>query len=85
MAMAHISATEVCVVNLLAAIFVDQRINGVWVKGKQNTGIKNFDNLVLSTELTMWISHRKEIHIVNSVDKTKLSCNTPTDAAPQFL
>ena len=25
------------------------------------------------------------IHIINSVDKTKLSCNTPTDAAPQFL
>ena len=71
-------------------------------------------NLVLSTELTMQVSHRKEIrkrtfralalrrranarnvsfrislrwltYIVNSVDKTKLSCNTPTDAAPQFL
>ena len=25
------------------------------------------------------------IHIINSVDKTKFSCNTPTDAAPQFL
>ena len=25
------------------------------------------------------------IHIINPVDKTKLSCNTPTDAAPQFL
>ena len=25
------------------------------------------------------------IYIVNSVDNTKLSCNTPTDAAPQFL
>ena len=24
-------------------------------------------------------------YIVNSVDKTKLSCNIPTDAAPQFL
>ena len=24
-------------------------------------------------------------YIVNSVDKTKLSCNTPPDAAPQFL
>ena len=23
--------------------------------------------------------------VINSVDKTKLSCNTPTDAAPQFL
>ena len=37
----------------------------------------------------MWISHRKEIrkliHIINSVDKTKLSWNTPTDAAPEFL
>ena len=37
----------------------------------------------------MWIGHRKEIqwpiHIINVVGKTKLSCNTPTDAAPQFL
>ena len=43
----------------------------------------------------MWIGHRKEIRkeitVANShyqpwpVDKTKLSCNTPTDAAPQFL
>ena len=31
------------------------------------------------------ISLRWLIYIVNSVDKTKLSCNTPTDAAPQFL
>ena len=30
-------------------------------------------------------SLRLLIYIVNSVDKTKLSCNTPTDAAPQFL
>ena len=39
----------------------------------------------------MWIDHRKEIreqwpiHIINSVDKTNLSYNTPTDTAPQFL
>ena len=31
------------------------------------------------------ISLRWPIYIVNSVDKTKLPCNTPTDAAPQFL
>ena len=31
------------------------------------------------------ISLRWLTYIVNSVDKTKLSCNTPTDAAPQFL
>ena len=31
------------------------------------------------------ISLRWPIHITNSVDKTKLSCNTPSDAAPQFL
>ena len=31
------------------------------------------------------ISLRWPIHIVNPVDKTKLSCNTPTDAAPQFF
>ena len=28
---------------------------------------------------------RWPIYIINSVNKTKLSCNTPTDAAPQFL
>ena len=68
--------------------------------------LREQDNLVLSTELIMWIGHRKEIrkltfralalrrsesernvsfrislrwliHIINSVDKTKLSCNTP--------
>ena len=27
---------------------------------------------------------RWPIYILNSVDKIKLSCNTPTDAAPQF-
>ena len=26
-----------------------------------------------------------EIYVINSVDKTKLSCDTPTDAVPQFL
>ena len=31
------------------------------------------------------ISLRWLTYIVNSVDKTKLSCNTLTDAAPQFL
>ena len=31
------------------------------------------------------ISLRWLTYTVNSVDKTKLSCNTPTDAAPQFL
>ena len=33
----------------------------------------------------MSIGHRKDIHIINPVDKTKLSCDTPTDTAPQFL
>ena len=42
----------------------------------------------------MWIDHRKEIRPnlftvanlhFNPVDKTKLSCNASTDAAPQFL
>ena len=31
------------------------------------------------------ISLRWPIHIINPGDKPKLSCNTPTDAAPQFL
>ena len=37
----------------------------------------------------MWIGHRKEIRelirIINPVDKTKLSYNTPTDGVPQLL
>ena len=28
---------------------------------------------------------RWPIYIINPVDKTNLSCNTPTDAAPQFF
>ena len=28
---------------------------------------------------------RWPIQIINLVDKTKFSCNTPTDSAPQFL
>ena len=54
-----------------------------------------WSNLYLSTGFIMWIGHRKEIesfrfslrwpiHVINPVDKTKLSCNTPTDAAPQL-
>ena len=31
------------------------------------------------------ISLRWPIHIINPVNKTKLSCNTPTDEAPQFV
>ena len=57
------------------------------------------DNLVLSTELiinrsdeglTLETSVSESLYggqhyIINSVDKTKSTCNTPTDAAPQFL
>ena len=31
------------------------------------------------------ISLRWPIHIINPIDKAKLFCNTPTDAAPQLL
>ena len=47
------------------------------------------DNLVLSTGLRMWIGHRKEIQklalALRRSLKPKLSCNTPTDVAPQVL
>ena len=39
----------------------------------------------------MWTGHRKEIqklwpvHIINSVDETKLSCNTPTTQHHSFF
>ena len=54
--------------------------------------------LFLSTESIIYIGHRKEIrklpnlftvanlhYRLRSVDQTKLSCKTPTDAAPQFF
>ena len=51
---------------------------------------KFFINILLrrracARNVSFRISLRWLIHIINSVDKTKLSCNTPTDAAPQFL
>ena len=36
-------------------------------------------------DISFRISLRWLIHIINPVDKTKLSCNTRADAAPQFL
>ena len=39
----------------------------------------------ITRNVSFRISLRWPIYIVNSVDKTRLSCNTPTDAAPQFL
>ena len=41
--------------------------------------------LDISGNVSFRISLRWTIHIINPVDKTKLSCNTPTDAAPQKL
>ena len=35
--------------------------------------------------VSLLISLRWPIPIINPVDKTKLSCNTSPDAAPQFL
>ena len=35
--------------------------------------------------ISFQIPLRWSIYTINSVDKTKLSCNTPTDAAPHFL
>ena len=51
---------------------------------RDNTAIRSDEGLTLETSI-LRISLRWLIYIVNSVDKTKLSCNTPTDAAPQFL
>ena len=41
--------------------------------------------VVLTAETSAFESLRWLIYIVNSVDKTKLSGNTPSDAAQQFL
>ena len=83
-----------CVAATLIAIFIITRVCRCHRSCSHFVGcVFLWDNLVLSTELAMLVSHRKEIrislrwltYIVNSVDKTKLSCNIPTDAAPQFL
>ena len=41
--------------------------------------------LMLETSAFESLYGSQIIYIVNSVDKTKLSCNTPTNTAPQFL
>ena len=47
--------------------------------------IRSDEGLALETSAFESLLLRWLIHIINPVDKTKLSCNTPTDAAPQFL
>ena len=49
-----------------------------------NSSIRSDEGLTLSKR-QFRIPLRWQIHIINPVDKTKLSCNTPTGAAPQFL
>ena len=41
--------------------------------------------LARASVVSFWISLRWPIHGINPVDKFKLSCNTPHDAAPHFL
>ena len=48
-------------------------------KGKEDGPRANARNVSFRISLR-WLAY-----IANSVDKTKLSCNTATDAAPQFL
>ena len=52
---------------------------------KSPTLIDSLRRRACARNVSFRISLRWLIHIINSVDKTKLSCNTPTDAAPQFL
>ena len=50
---------------------------------RRSEPIRSDEELALETSAPE--SLRWSIHIINPVDKTKLSYNTPTDAAPQFL
>ena len=54
--------------------------------GSSSDSLGMFDHVVIldqsrASKTIWWII----IHIVDSVDKIKLSCKTPTAAAPQFL
>ena len=55
-----------------------------WAQALRRSESSSDEGLALEN-VSFGISLRWLIHIINSVDKTKLSCNTPTDAAPQFL
>ena len=47
--------------------------------------IDSFRSRANTRNVSFRISLQWPIHIINPVDKTKLSYDTPTDAAPQFL
>ena len=47
-------------------------------------GLSSDEGITLDT-VSFRISLRWRIHIINPIDKNKLSCNTSTDAAPQFF
>ena len=55
------------------------------VPGHEILGALELRRRANARNVSFLISLRWTIHIINPVDKTKLSCNTPTDAAPQFL
>ena len=50
---------------------------------------KEIQKLTFRALALRWIrsdeGSKRQLGFINPVDKTKLSCNTPTDAAPQFL
>ena len=52
-----------------------------WIKEFLNSLLRGANAQNVSFPISLWWP----IHIINPVDKAKLSCNTPTDAAPQFF
>ena len=52
---------------------------------RRKLGLNSLRRRANAQNVNFRISLRWPIYIINSIDKTKLSCNTPTDAAPQFL
>ena len=61
-----------------------QRDSGAHVSS-DSPSLKSLRRRANARNVSSRISLRWPIHFINPVDKTKLSCNTPTDAAPQFL
>ena len=76
----QVCAGSEAAIHAMSQVFAEEGTDGILLIDASND-----EGLTLETSISFRISLRWLTYIVNSVDKTKLSCNTPTDAAPQFL
>ena len=65
--------------------YSNQRTSESWRKVEATAIWDSLRRRACARNVSFRIFLRWIIHTINSVDKTKLPCNTPTDAAPQFL